>query len=89
MQIWQSKSAPRRRLRWRQLALQTFVGAAQLAAISPETFATLRERVTSKGGTTAAALAVMDEHGIAQSIGAALKAASERGREMGETMGKD
>ena len=73
----------------RQLALQTFVGAAQLAAISPETFATLRERVTSKGGTTAAALAVMNEHGIAQSIVTALKAASERGREMGETMGKD
>ena len=73
----------------RQLALQTVVGAAQLAAASPETFATLRDRVTSKGGTTAAALAVMNECDIAGNIAAAMKAASDRGREMGEMLGKD
>ena len=73
----------------RKLALQTVVGAAQLAAASPESFATLRERVTSKGGTTAAALAVMNERGMAEVITAAMKAASERGREMGEILGKD
>ena len=73
----------------RRLALQTVVGAAQLAAQSPESFATLRERVTSRGGTTAAALAVMDERAIANSIARAMKAASERGHEMGEVLGKD
>ena len=73
----------------RQLALQTVLGAAQLAAQSSESFATLRERVTSKGGTTAAALAVMGERGIAQSLALAMRAASERGREMGEVLGKD
>jgi len=73
----------------RRLALQTVVGAAQLATQSPESFATLRERVTSKGGTTAAALAVMQERGIAESIARAMQAASERGREMGEVLGKE
>jgi pyrroline-5-carboxylate reductase len=73
----------------RRLALQTFVGAAQLAAASPESFATLRERVTSKGGTTAAALAVMREQGVDAAIAQAMRAASERGREMGEVLGRD
>lgn len=73
----------------RRLALQTFVGAAQLALASSESFATLRERVTSKGGTTAAALEVMREHRIAESIAAAMQAASRRGQEMGEVLGKD
>ena len=73
----------------RRLALQTVVGAAQLALQSNESFATLRERVTSKGGTTAAALAVMHERGIADSIARAMKAASERGQEMGEVLGRD
>ncbi len=73
----------------RRLALQTVVGAAQLAANSPESFATLRERVTSKGGTTFAALEVMRARDIPGAIGAAMRAASDRGREMGETLGKD
>jgi len=73
----------------RELALETFIGAARLAAQSPETFATLRERVTSKGGTTAAALQVMNDHGMKQAFIAALKAASARGKELGEEMGKD
>jgi pyrroline-5-carboxylate reductase len=49
----------------------------------------LRERVTSKGGTTAAALSVMNERGMAEVIAAAMKAASERGREMGVILGRD
>ena len=73
----------------RRLALQTFVGAAQLAAASSDSFATLRERVTSKGGTTAAALEVMRERNIAAGIGAAMQAASARGKEMGEVLGRD
>jgi len=72
----------------RELALETFIGAARLAAQSPETFATLRERVTSKGGTTAAALQVMNRHDMKAHFIEALKAASNRGRELGEEMGK-
>ena len=41
----------------RTLAIQTFVGAAKLAAESSEPVSVLRERVTSKGGTTERALA--------------------------------
>jgi pyrroline-5-carboxylate reductase len=73
----------------RELALETFIGAARLAAQSPETFATLRERVTSKGGTTAAALQVMNQHDMKAAFIEALKAASNRGRELGEEMGKN
>lgn len=44
----------------RQLATQTMKGAALMLAASHEGPAVLRERVTSKGGTTAAALAVFN-----------------------------
>ncbi len=73
----------------KQLALDTFQGAAQLAATSPDDFATLRAKVTSKGGTTEAALKVMQEREIKAAIVAALDAASSRGRELGELLGKD
>ena len=71
----------------RQLALATFTGAAQLAARSPDEVAVLRERVTSKGGTTYAALTSMEQAGVKQAIVEAIKAASRRGRELGEQMG--
>jgi pyrroline-5-carboxylate reductase len=73
----------------RDLAIQTFVGAARLAAESPETPGTLRERVTSKGGTTEAALRVFADEDLAGRIGKALKAASDRGAELGRLLGKD
>ena len=73
----------------KRLALATFAGAAKLAADSPDDFATLRTRVTSKGGTTAAALAVLAERQVREAIIAAASAASARGREMGEQLGKD
>jgi pyrroline-5-carboxylate reductase len=73
----------------RQLAVATFTGASELAAASPETLATLRERVTSKGGTTYAALTSMEASGVPAAIVAALKAAAARGRELGEEFGKD
>ena len=73
----------------KQLALATFTGAAQLAARSPDEVAMLRERVTSKGGTTHAALTSMEQAGVKQAIVAAIKAASARGRELGEQMGAD
>ena len=61
------------------LARQTVIGAAALLAASEDTPATLRERVTSKGGTTAAALAVlMDENGLGELMTKAARAAHQR-----------
>jgi pyrroline-5-carboxylate reductase len=73
----------------RRLALQTVLGAAQLAARSKEPPGVLRERVTSKGGTTAAALAVFDEAKLAAGFRRAVEAASRRGTELGEQLGGD
>jgi len=73
----------------RELALATFTGAAQLAAQSDEAVEVLRQRVTSKGGTTYAAISSMEAAGVREAIGAAMKAAAARGRELGEELGKD
>ncbi|WP_137923260.1 pyrroline-5-carboxylate reductase [Cupriavidus sp. 2SB] len=73
----------------RQLAVETFRGAAALAAESPEPVSLLRERVTSKGGTTYAALTAMDASGMKEAFVKAMHAAAERGREMGAEFGKD
>jgi pyrroline-5-carboxylate reductase len=73
----------------KELALATFTGAAQLAAQSDEPVEVLRQRVTSKGGTTYAAITSMEQSGVKQAIVAAIKAASARGRELGDEMGKD
>jgi pyrroline-5-carboxylate reductase len=72
----------------RQLALATFTGAAQLAAQSDEPVSVLRERVTSKGGTTYAALTSMEESGVKQAIITAMKAAAARGRQLGDELGQ-
>ena len=66
----------------RQLTLATLNGATQLAALSPDSPATLRERVTSKGGTTAAALAVFEEKQFAAIVRQAMQAASNRAAEL-------
>jgi pyrroline-5-carboxylate reductase len=67
----------------REFALATFAGAVELAQRSEESPGTLRERVTSKGGTTAAALAVMEARGVKDAIVAAVKAADARGKQLG------
>lgn len=72
----------------RELAVATFTGAAQLAAQSTEPASVLRERVTSKGGTTAAALAVMEDARIGETIAAAVRAANERAKQMGDELGR-
>jgi pyrroline-5-carboxylate reductase len=72
-----------------ELAIATFVGAAQLAAQSTEQVSLLRERVTSKGGTTYAALTAMESDGVKDAIIRAMKAAAERGRQLGEEFGQD
>jgi pyrroline-5-carboxylate reductase len=71
----------------RELALATFTGAAQLAAKSEEGVEVLRQRVTSKGGTTHAAIASMEAAGVKEAIVAAMKAAAARGKELGEALG--
>lgn len=73
----------------RQLAIETVQGAAALAAQSCEPAATLRERVTSKGGTTEAALRTMAEHGVKEGIVAGCQAAAARGQELGKILGAD
>lgn len=72
-----------------ELAIETFRGAAQLAANSSEPVSVLRERVTSKGGTTFAALTSMEASGVKEAIVRAAKAAAQRGQELGEEFGKD
>lgn len=73
----------------RKLALQTVLGAAKLAAASDKSPAELRQQVTSKGGTTEAALRVFDQEKLAERFARALEAASRRGAELGEALGKD
>ncbi len=73
----------------RQLAQATFAGAAELAVRSDEPVSLLRERVTSKGGTTYAALTSMDASGMKAAFVKALHAAAARGKELGEEFGKD
>ena len=70
------------------LALATFAGATSLAASSDEPPAVLRERVTSKGGTTHAALTSLESDGVKAAIVKALKAAQHRARELGDEFGR-
>lgn len=69
-----------------KLARATVCGAGELAWRSPETASQLRINVTSPGGTTAAALSVlMDETtGFPPLLEKAIKAAADRGRELGK-----
>ncbi|MDB5746108.1 MAG: pyrroline-5-carboxylate reductase [Massilia sp.] len=73
----------------KQLALATFAGATQLAAESSESLDVLRQRVTSKGGTTHAAISSMEGAGLKGAIVEAMKAAAARGRELGDELGAD
>jgi pyrroline-5-carboxylate reductase len=73
----------------RQLAIETTLGAAKLVAQSDEAASALRERVTSKGGTTEAALLMMAERGVKSGIIAGALAAHTRSGELGQLLGKD
>ncbi len=66
-----------------RLAAQTMYGAGKLLMESGDSPGVLRERVTSKGGTTAAALAAFQEHGLAAVLARGVKAAAARSRELG------
>ncbi len=67
----------------KRLALATFAGATELAARSDDPPNVLRERVTSKGGTTHAALTSLQDDGVAASFIKALHAAQRRAAELG------
>lgn len=67
----------------RRLAQETVAGAAALAMRSGDPLATLRERVTSKGGTTHAAISSLERDGVKASIVRALHAARARAEELG------
>ena len=71
----------------KQLALATFAGATSLAQASAEAPEVLRERVTSKGGTTYAALTSLEASGVKAAFVKALKAAQTRAHELGEEFG--
>jgi len=72
-----------------KLAVETFRGASALAKASSEPPEVLRQRVTSKGGTTYAAITSMDQSQLKVLFGQALHAAERRARELGEEFGRD
>ncbi len=72
----------------RELSLQTFHGAIELVGKSSEDVVALREKVTSKGGTTQRAIESMDANDVKNEIIAAVQAANARSREMSEEFGK-
>jgi pyrroline-5-carboxylate reductase len=69
-----------------KLARATVCGAGELAHQAPESAAQLRINVTSPGGTTAAALAVLmdDQQGFPALLNRAVKAATDRSKELGQ-----
>ena len=73
----------------RQSALATFAGAVKLALADDTDPATLRARVTSKGGTTECAIGILDAAAVKAIFARAVRAAAERAAEMGDTLGKD
>ncbi len=70
------------------LTVETALGAAKLALESNESPAELRQAVTSPGGTTQAALDVMDSASVQKIINKAVNAAQQRSRELADTLAK-
>lgn len=71
-----------------ELSLQTLYGAGRMARDSDGDLARLRAEVTSKGGTTEAAVRSFDAANLRGIVTAALTAATERGREMARDFGQ-
>ncbi len=71
----------------RRLAIETARGAGRMAAEAAETPAELRAQVTSKGGTTAAALEVLEAAGVRGIFAAAVTAAARRSTELAQEFG--
>jgi pyrroline-5-carboxylate reductase len=73
----------------RRLAVETAYGAALLARTTAEEPATLRRQVTSPGGTTAAALAVLDAADLRGIVARAVAAAAGRAQQLSSEFGRD
>jgi pyrroline-5-carboxylate reductase len=71
----------------RTLCIETAQGAGRLAAASEFAPATLREQVTSRGGTTAAAMHVLNDAGVRDIFARAVAAASDRSSELAREYG--
>ena len=71
----------------RKLAISTFVGSSALAKASEDPPEALRQRVTSKGGTTYAALTSMEQDRVKTLFVRAMHAARQRARELGDEFG--
>ncbi|MEJ2455516.1 MAG: pyrroline-5-carboxylate reductase [Candidatus Thiodiazotropha sp.] len=71
----------------RLLTLQTALGAARMAIESSDSPATLRQKVTSPGGTTERALKILEEGKLRELFAEALKGAQTRSRELSEMLG--
>jgi pyrroline-5-carboxylate reductase len=70
-----------------RLAVATFIGAGELARSSGEPPEILRQRVTSKGGTTYAAITSMENDDVKAQFIRAMHAAGNRARELGDEFG--
>lgn len=70
-----------------QLAVATFIGAGELARSSGEVPEVLRQRVTSKGGTTHAAISSMEDDNVKTQFVRAMHAARRRAKELGDEFG--
>ena len=69
------------------MSLQTFRGAVELAAQSGADFAALQDAVTSKGGTTFAALETFRQRAVAEHLREGVEAAAARSVALGREVG--
>lgn len=72
----------------RLLTIQTALGAARMAIESSDSPATLRQKVTSPGGTTERALSILEEGKLRSLFREAIEGAAERSRELSRMMGE-
>ncbi|SMN11102.1 Pyrroline-5-carboxylate reductase [uncultured Candidatus Thioglobus sp.] len=72
-----------------KLSIQTALGASTMAEKSSDSVRELRTKVTSKGGTTQAAIASFQEQNFEGIVADAMHAAFKRAKEMGFELGKD
>jgi pyrroline-5-carboxylate reductase len=68
-----------------ELIVQTAIGSAKMLRDTGEHPVQLREAVTSPGGTTIAAIRELEKHGVRAAMLAAIEAASERSRQLGNS----
>jgi pyrroline-5-carboxylate reductase len=72
----------------RELAIQTLYGSGRMARESDGDLSRLRAEVTSKGGTTEAAVRSFEAANLRAIVAAALSAATDRGRELAQAFGE-